>query len=45
MSNFFTKGPDYFSLFEKGIGISSRAAKVLQTSFIDGSIDKKKSLN
>ncbi len=41
MSNFFAKGPDYFSLFEKGIGISCQAAKVLQTSFTDGVIDKK----
>lgn len=40
MSNFFAKGPDYFTLFEKGIGISSHAAKVLQTSFGDGIIDK-----
>ncbi len=40
MSNFFSKGPDYFSLFEKGIGISYKAAKVLQTSFSDGMIDK-----
>lgn len=40
MSNFFSKGPDYFGLFEKGIGISSKAAKVLQASFADGAIDK-----
>lgn len=40
MSNFFTKGPDYFTLFEKGIGISFQSAKVLQTSFSDGVIDQ-----
>ena len=40
MSNFFAKGPDYFTLFEKGIDISSHAARVLQTSFADGMIDK-----
>lgn len=40
MSNFFAKGPDYFGLFEKGISISNKAAKALQTSFIDGAIDK-----
>ena len=40
MSNFFAKGPDYFTLFEKGIGISFKAAKTLQTSFSDGMIDK-----
>lgn len=40
MSNFFAKGPDYFTLFEKGIEISFKAAKVLQTSFTDGMIDK-----
>lgn len=40
MSNFFSKGPDYFGLFEKGIGISNKAAKALQTSFADGTIDK-----
>ncbi len=40
MSNFFAKGPDYFTLFENGIGISCQAAKVLQTSFTDGMIDK-----
>ncbi len=40
MSNFFSKGPDYFGLFETGIGISSKAAKVLRTSFSDGKIDK-----
>jgi uncharacterized protein len=40
MSNFFTKGPDYFGLFEKGISISNKAAKALQTSFTDGVIDK-----
>ena len=41
MSNFFSKGPDYFELFKKGIGISCKAAKVLQTSFTGGPIDKK----
>ncbi len=41
MSNFFAKGPDYFTLFETGISISCKAAKVLQTSFTDGMIDKK----
>jgi Phosphate transport regulator (distant homolog of PhoU) len=40
MSNFFSKGPDYFGLFETGIGISAKAAKVLQASFSDGMIDK-----
>jgi uncharacterized protein len=40
MSNFFSKGPDYFGLFEKGISISNKAAKALQTSFTDGTIDK-----
>lgn len=40
MSNFFTKGPDYFALFEKGIKISCKAAKVLQASFKNGNIDK-----
>lgn len=40
MSNFFSKGPDYFGLFEKGISISNKAAKALQSSFSDGVIDK-----
>ena len=40
MSNFFSKGPDYFSLFVKGIDISNKAAKALQTSFTDGTIDE-----
>lgn len=40
MSNFFTKGPDYFALFETGIGISYKAAKVLKASFADGKIDQ-----
>lgn len=40
MSNFFSKGPDYFALFEKGIEISRKSAKTLQTSFTDGVIDK-----
>ncbi len=40
MSNIFGKGPDYYTLFEKGIGISCQAAKVLQSSFSDGMIDK-----
>lgn len=40
MSNFFGKAPDYYGLFEKGIGISFKAAKALQSSFSDGMIDK-----
>lgn len=40
MINFFSKGPDYFELFEKGIEISEKAAKVLKISFTDGVIDK-----
>lgn len=33
MSNFFSKGPDYYNLFEKGIEISSRAAQTLKRAF------------
>lgn len=40
MGNFFAKGTDYFSLFEKGIDISNRAAKVLQKAFADSEIDE-----
>mgnify|MGYP001019018165 CR=1 FL=1 len=39
MSSFFTKGPDYFSMFEKGIGISNKAAATLQAAFADSEID------
>ena len=39
MSNFFSKGPDYFSLFEKGIQISDKAAKLLKAAFADSLID------
>jgi uncharacterized protein len=39
MGNFFSKGTDYFALFEKGIEISNRAAQVLQTLFADGEVD------
>lgn len=39
MSNFFSKGPDYFGLFEKGIQISDKAAKLLKTAFSDSKID------
>lgn len=42
MGNFFSKGTDYFALFEKGIEISDRAAKVLQSVFADGEVDGKK---
>jgi uncharacterized protein len=41
MSNFFAKGTDYFSFFEKGIEISNRAAKVLQKAFAGSEIDEK----
>lgn len=41
MSSFFSKGTDYFSLFEKGIGISNRAAEVLQKVFADSRINEK----
>lgn len=41
MSSFFSKGTDYFSLFEKGIGISNKAAEVLQKSFADSKINEK----
>ena len=40
MSNFFSKSPDYYALFEKGISITCKAAKVLKKSFGDGKIDK-----
>lgn len=40
MSNFFSKGPDYYALFEKGISITCKAAYVLKKSFGDGKIDK-----
>ncbi len=40
MSNFFSRGPDYYALFEKGISITCKAAKVLKKSFGDGKIDK-----
>lgn len=40
MSNFFSKGPDYFCLFEKGIGISSRAAQTLKRAFADDRINE-----
>lgn len=40
MSSFFSKGPDYFSLFEKGIQISSKAAKALQKAFADSQINE-----
>lgn len=40
MSNFFSKGPDYYALFEKGISISCKAAKVLKKSFGDSKIDR-----
>lgn len=39
MSNFFSKGPDYFGLFEKGIRISDKAAKLLKAAFADSRID------
>ena len=39
MSSFFTKSPDYFDLFENGIGISNRAAKTLQAAFSDSEIN------
>ncbi len=40
MSDFYKKGPDYYGLFEKGIAIACRAAKSVQKSFRDGTIDK-----
>ena len=40
MSNFFSKGPDYFCLFEKGIEISSRAAQTLKRAFAGSLIDE-----
>lgn len=40
MGGFFSKGPDYFALFEQGIGISCKAARVLKESFSDGKIDR-----
>ena len=39
MASFFRKDPDYFSMFEKGIGISDKAAKALQTAFADSVIN------
>lgn len=39
MGNFFSKGPDYFNLFEKGIAISNKAALTLQAAFVNESID------
>ena len=39
MSSFFKKTPDYFSMFEKGIGISNKAAKALQAAFADSVIN------
>lgn len=33
MSNFFSKGPDYFELFVKGIDISLKSALELQSAF------------
>lgn len=40
MSSLFSKGPDYYALFEKGISITCKAAKVLKKSFGDGKINK-----
>jgi uncharacterized protein Yka (UPF0111/DUF47 family) len=40
MSSFFSKGPDYFNLFEKGIQISSKAAQTLKRSFAGNRIDE-----
>ncbi len=40
MSSFFSKGPDYFNLFEKGIQISNKAAKTLQKAFANDRIDE-----
>lgn len=40
MANFFSNGPDYFSLFEKGIGISNKAAKALQAALADTEINE-----
>ncbi|HCW80269.1 MAG TPA: hypothetical protein DG942_04095 [Ruminococcaceae bacterium] len=42
MGNFFSKGPDYFGLFQKGIQISSKAAKTLQAAFSGDQIDEEK---
>ncbi len=39
LSSFFTKGPDYFGLFQKGIQISDKAAKTLRKAFSDSRID------
>lgn len=39
MGSLFKKSPDYFSMFEKGIGISNRAAKALQAAFADSAIN------
>ncbi len=40
MANFFSNGPDYFGLFEKGIEISNKAAKTLQTALADSEINE-----
>ena len=40
MANFFSNGPDYFNLFETGIGISDKAAKTLQTALMENEIDE-----
>jgi uncharacterized protein Yka (UPF0111/DUF47 family) len=42
MSNFFSKGPDYFGLFEKGIQIANKAATTLQAAFADSRINVEK---
>jgi hypothetical protein len=42
MSNFFSKGPDYFGLFEKGIQIANKAATILQAAFADSRINVEK---
>lgn len=39
MSNFFTKRPNYFGLFEKGVKISNKAAKQLKAAFKGSTID------
>lgn len=40
MSSFFSKGPDYFILFEKGMEISSRAAQTLKRAFAGDKINE-----
>ena len=40
MANFFSNGPDYFGLFEKGIEISNKAAKTLQAALADSEINE-----